>query len=104
MKLKDGCGGKCLESGFMSRAHLRIGVDIVSFGTVVFSTGGITNMMLAGSLSLLLERAIGVQPCNQWFQLSLTDDSLSLQRKAARCVLESIYMLVSSSWNCFSCG
>ena len=77
MKIKDGCGGKCLESGFMSRAHLRIGVDIVSFGTGVLSTGGITNMMLAGSLSLLLKHAIGVQRYNRRFELIRTNNSRS---------------------------
>ena len=104
MEIKDGCGGKFLASGFMSRAHLCTGVDIVSSGTGVFSTGGITKMMLAGSLSLLLEHVIEVQRYNARFELTRTDKTPSLQRKATCCVLESIYMLVSSSWNCFSCG
>ena len=104
MEIKDGCGGKFLASGFMSRAHLCTGVDIVSYGTGVFSTGGITKTMLPGSLSLLLERAIGVPRYHWRFELSLTDNFPSSQRKAARCVLESIYVIVASSWNCFSCG
>ena len=80
MKIKDGCGGKFLESGFMSRDHLRIGVDIVSNGTAILSTGGITKMMLAGSLSLLLEHVIEVQRYNARFELTRTDKTPSFSR------------------------